>query len=240
LGVQTAIILAMVALVSWPQFRPVRPQSIWRYAPDAVLLARANDAAQYSDAALDAARAAALRATRTAYVSGATPAVAPASSNDVERAAPFFTPQSVAALGARVNALLGLARTSLNVPIPFARLVLRDIRTGLALAHTTADEQGRFSFLDLAANGYIVELLGPDGSVIATSALVSMSPGAIERADVRVATSTAALTASMGNAVAASALPVATNIAADSGITRTTPALTQQESSGANPGAVAR
>ena len=43
LGVQAAIVLTMVAFVSWPEFRPVRAQSVWRYAPDAVLLARTQD-----------------------------------------------------------------------------------------------------------------------------------------------------------------------------------------------------
>ena len=48
LGVQIAIVLAMVVFVSWPQFRPVRAQSIWRYAPAAVLQARTLDAARYA------------------------------------------------------------------------------------------------------------------------------------------------------------------------------------------------
>ena len=48
LGVQIAIVLAMVAFVSWPQFRPVRAQSVWRYAPAAVLQARTLDAARYA------------------------------------------------------------------------------------------------------------------------------------------------------------------------------------------------
>ena len=48
LGVQAAIVLTMVAFVSWPEFRPVRAQSVWRYAPDAVLLARTQDAERFS------------------------------------------------------------------------------------------------------------------------------------------------------------------------------------------------
>ena len=43
LGVQAAIVLTMVALVSWPEFRPVRAQSVWRYVPSAVVQARTSD-----------------------------------------------------------------------------------------------------------------------------------------------------------------------------------------------------
>ena len=48
LGVQAAIVLTMVVLVSWPEFRPVRAQSVWRYAPAAVLQARTSDAERFS------------------------------------------------------------------------------------------------------------------------------------------------------------------------------------------------
>ena len=51
LGVQAVIVTAMVSSVSWPQvrqFRPVGTQSIWRYVPDAVLLAKTNDAARFA------------------------------------------------------------------------------------------------------------------------------------------------------------------------------------------------
>ena len=42
--------------------------------------------------------------------------------------------------GGKLNALIGFAKTALNAPIPYARLVLRNIRTGQIVARITADE----------------------------------------------------------------------------------------------------
>jgi hypothetical protein len=234
LGVQAAIVLAMVAFVSWPQFRPVRAQSIWRYAPNAVLQARANDAAKYSDMGAGAARRTPFALGQTGYTD-ATGAQMPGNKSDLERAAPYFTPEAVAAAGGRLNALIGFARTSLNVPIPYARVVLRNIRTGIIAGHALANDQGQFSFVDLDANAYIVELLGPDGSVVATSAMVSMARGYVLQTEVRVAASAAAVATSLGNSTV-SALPQATTLAASNDVTRTTPALTTQESPGPGTG----
>src|SRR6266850_1266999 len=49
IGVQAVIVLTMVVFVSWPQFRPLRAQSVWRYAPAVVQQAKTDDAATYSD-----------------------------------------------------------------------------------------------------------------------------------------------------------------------------------------------
>src|SRR5258705_7024518 len=48
LAVQAAIVLTMVASVSWPQFQPVRAQSVWRYVPAAILQAKTTDAARFT------------------------------------------------------------------------------------------------------------------------------------------------------------------------------------------------
>lgn len=226
LGVQTAIVLAMLALVSWPQFRTAQPGSIWRYAPDAVLLARANEAAQYSNASFEAARAAAMRATPLTYTaaSGGTSAETFAEPGNKT---PFYA--AVAAAGGKLNALLGFARTALNAPIPYARLALRDIRTGQIVARVTADEHGQFSFLDLDASSYIVELIGADGSVLAASPMVSMLVGDVRRTEIRTAAAATTVSTSLGDKLTATA-PQATATAADSGVTRTSADQTPQES----------
>ena|SRR5436309_3242486 len=220
LGVQAAIVLTMVAFVSWPQFRPVRAQSVWRYAPAAILEARTNDAARYAGNGASARR---LGLDDAPFATAQNP-LGQAQAGPVS-----YTTAAVAAAGGRLNALLGIARNSLNAPIPYARVALRNINTGRVLARTVANDQGQFSFLDLDANQYIVELLGPDGSVVGTSMMVSMAPGAVRQTAIRTAAAAATVTASFGSTLT-STLPQVTTVATSNDITRTTPTLTTQES----------
>ena len=197
LGIQAFIVLAMVSFVSWPQFRPVRAQSIWRYTPAAVLEARTIDAARYAGAA-----AVSNRRPSISELSSSSPELVPtpqAASAAVDDGRVEFTSGAIAALGGTDNALVGLAQNSLNASIPRARVVLRDIRTGEALQQTTADELGQFWFVDLPASEYVVELLGPDGSVAAASEVVKTSKGRLLRTVVRVAAATAAVVAVLSN-----------------------------------------
>ena len=48
LAVKAAIILVLMALVSWPQFRPLSA-TVWRYVPATALQARSADAARFAD-----------------------------------------------------------------------------------------------------------------------------------------------------------------------------------------------
>jgi hypothetical protein len=223
LGVQIAIVLAMVASVSWPQFRPARALSVWRYAPAAVLQARTLDAARFAGDGAGAGGpgmsldGAALRSAARDSL-GAT-----------NRSDAFYLSPSVAALGGKLNALLGFARTSLNVPIPYARVLLRNIITGQVMARGIANDQGMFSFLDLDTSSYIVELLGPDGSVIATSSIKSLARGDVRRTEIRAAAAATTVAASFGNALTGT-LDTAANVASSNGVTRTTATLTTQES----------
>jgi len=217
LGVQAAIVLAMVALVSYPQFRSVRAQSVWRYVPQAVLAARANDAARFAGDARTRSGMAVTNsaAFETAAGAGVQNALTGAAG------AMFYTPLDVAAAGGKVNALLGVARNSLNMPIPYARVVLRNVRTGMVLGRTLADARGLFQFLDLEANGYVVELLGADGAVVAASPIVTMARGAVRQTEVRVAATAATVTASLGDTLTPTA-PQVTTIASSNDVTRTT------------------
>ncbi len=224
LGVQAAIVLAMVASVSWPQFRPVRVQSVWRYAPAAVLEARTIDAARFGGDARTRPAAPLKDAAYTTPINGAQNAPGNARP-DVS----YVTPAAVTVLGGKVNALVGFARTSLNTPIPYARVVLRNIRTGRALARTVANERGEFSFVDLESNVYIVELVGADGSVVAASPMVMMARGDVQRTELRVASAASTVAASFGNTLAPT-LEQATAVAASSDVARTTTTVTAQES----------
>lgn len=218
LGVQTAIVLAMVALVSWPEFRPMRAQSVWRYAPDAVLLARTQDAARFAgDKSLFNQR------------SYSTPIAGQSVGNG-------YLAQGTTRTGGRVNAVSGRALTSLNAPIAYARVVLRNIRTGQLLAETTADANGEFSFVDLDPNLYIVEVLGANGAVIGTSTMVAgMTRGEMRTLEVRVAAAAAAVRTALGNTLTATA-PQATAVAAANDVTLTTTTQATAVSPGASTG----
>jgi hypothetical protein len=141
----------------------------------------------------------------------------------------FQTSAALAAVGARLNALVGVARTSLNMPIPFARVVLRNIGTGQVFARTVANEHGVFSFLDLDANTYLVELLDGDGSVVATSSLLTMARGDVKQTIVRTAAAAGTVAVSFGNNTAPT-LPQVTTVAVSNDVTRTSAALQTQES----------
>ena len=227
LAVQALIVLTVVTLVSWPQFRPARTQhSVWRYAPAVVLEARATDAARFAGNPTE-------RMTRPTVGVDQTAPEAPVSVTTPaqgQRRLEYHASAAVAAAGARLNALLGSARTSLNAPIPYARVVLRNIRTGQVLARAVANELGQFSFIDVTANAYIVELLGPDGSVVAASPIVSLSLGDVRTTEIRAAAAATTVALSFSNTMTSTLLQ-ATAAAASSDVTRTTSTLTPQESS---------
>lgn len=221
LGVQAAVILTMVTLVSWPEFRPVRTQSVWRYVPAAVLEARTSDAARFvgDRATLPPA----MSLNQTAFNDSKVP----------DASAHYATPAAAAA-GGKLSALRGVARTSLNASIPYARVVLRNIRTGQVLAQTTANADGQFTFTDVEANSYIVELLGADGAVVATSSMLTIARGELRLTEVRVAAAAAAVKASLGNTLAPTA-PQATTIASSNNVTRTTTSQVMAVSPGPRP-----
>jgi hypothetical protein len=229
LGIQALIVLAVVWFVSWPQFRPVRAQSIWRYSPQAVLEARTLDAARYASAAATSSR---LRSADEPVSS--TPFVpVPLGSPVVDDQRLEFTPGAIAALGGKDNALVGLAQNSLNAVIPHARVLLRDIRSGEALQQATADELGQFSFIDLAPSDYVVELLGPDGSVVAASEVVTTSKGRVLRTVVRVAAAATAIVAVLSMQLSPT-LPQVNTLATNSDVTRTTTTQTPRVTSTGN------
>ena len=216
-GIQAIVVVAVVSFVSWPQFRPARAQSIWRYAPAAVLEARTIDAARYAGAA-----SASTRRPFIGDLSSSTELVpTPQGSAVIDDTQDEFAPGAIAALGGTDNALVGLVQNSLNASIPRARVVLRDIRTGEALQQATADELGQFWFVDLPGSEYVVELLGPDGSVVAASEVVKTSKGRLLRTVVRVAAATAAVVAVLSNQLWPSR-DYATAIATSSDVTPTT------------------
>ena len=105
-----------------------------------------------------------------------------------ERASRSGIAREVTDAGGRFNAIFGWARTALNTPVAYARVVIRNLITGQIEARATADRDGQFTFLDLPPTGYIVEILGDDGTVIATSEAMTVVTGQAQAATIRIAT----------------------------------------------------
>jgi hypothetical protein len=171
---QATFVVTLGAIVSPPQIsHAARPVNMWRpngpLAPLPELVA-ADTRVAYSQAVADGNRASGRATTRR-------------SESAVSRVASGNTGR---AYGALIAGITGRARNALSQPVPFAQLVLRSLDTGDIVAETTADENGKFSFGDLSPTGYVVELLGADGSVIAASELVAATSGGSQEANVRL------------------------------------------------------
>lgn len=170
-GFQAMVVLTMAALVSWPEQRQVRADDFWHAdggtrRPDVGGTPRTRRGegryligyGSASEFTLGANAASALR--RKLY------------ENDVEgRKRP--TPPDVLVLGGKINAIVGYARLG-SAAIPFARVLLRNVATGLVEARGVADENGRFAFVDVMPSEYLVEILDGNGAVVGASDPISV------------------------------------------------------------------
>jgi hypothetical protein len=193
-AVQAIGVFALIVLVSWPEQRQVRAATLWR--PNGTLTPRRAtiDEDRRVRAGQDAGRRAIVGRGPGYHQMSAVTDDALASKLYGDPLNPprgFVTPTAIADLGGRTNALVGRARTTLNTPIPYARLLLRNMSTGLVDAQATADEEGRFTFLDVDPSAYIVELVDTNGAVLAASGLVPISFGELRETTVRVASARA-------------------------------------------------
>jgi hypothetical protein len=142
--------------VGYPQFRqPARPVTIWRTAGP--LTPRPDLVASDRRFAYGVAGASAMQGDLR-YSDGRSEHGSAADRQDARTG-----------LSSRSSQISGRARTSLNQPIPFATLLLRNLRTGRIESRVRADQNGRFQFDTLVSSRYVVELLGVDGAVLAAS-----------------------------------------------------------------------
>lgn len=164
LALQATLVVGVTATVGYPEFRePVRPVTIWRTSgpltprPDLV----ASD--QRFAFGLDSASSEAARSEQRRLESGLR--------TDTTNAARFDT--RAGNTGSRSRTISGNARTSLNQAVPFATVVLRNIRTGRIEGRVRADQNGRFEFDVFNTSGYVIEMVGTNGAVIAASEMMT-------------------------------------------------------------------
>jgi hypothetical protein len=207
-GVHVLIVLTLMVAVSWPDMGQVRAVSAWR--ADGPLSGRRDAASTH------AGRGTGRPGRQTGEYGFGSAAYAPStganatglrqrlSEDTVEgrRRRPIHA--GVLALGGKLNAILGRARTALNSPMPGALLVLRNLTSGQVEARTTASETGEFVFLDVTPDNYVVELLGAAGEVNATSESLAVDLGELVQTTVR-APSVGALKAIFGSVMEATA-----------------------------------
>ena len=190
-GLQALAVLALVVLVSYPDHRQLRAVSVWRAGGPLASGGNVDDVlARYADRRVEIGFGS-IGLERTSAAGGsANSLLRRLYENDVEgRRRQFTTPAAVLMLGGKINGIIGRVRTTLNASVPHARLVLRNVVSGQVEARATADEEGRFTFLDVMPSGYVVELVGPDGAVLAASELVSVDLGDLQETSVRVSAS---------------------------------------------------
>lgn len=93
-----------------------------------------------------------------------------------------------------------------GAPLPNTSVRLRNVDTGQLVGTTTSNTMGEYSFQGLPAGNYIVETVAPNGTVLGTSAAVSLAPGAMAATGVAVSTTaTAAAAAGVGGGAAGAA-----------------------------------
>lgn len=167
--IQVVCVLALIALVSWPQFKPIKEQAtVWRANPLEVRT-------QASSA--ERARADGDSTSRTFDLPDPTrpeqATLLPQLLDGVRRAEENAEGTTrLAEEDSEALDIVGRARTTMNEAIPYATLVLRNQLTGAVEGRVRADESGRFVFKGLAMGRYIIELVDRDGRVASSAPAV--------------------------------------------------------------------
>jgi hypothetical protein len=222
-GAQVLIVLTLMVAVTWPRLADVRAVTVWR-SNGAFAASRGAASPEGSDTPRAGRGAPQFGVGTAAY----NPSMGGNASgfrgrlyeDDVEGRRRRPTPAAVLALGGKLNAIVGRARTALNAPMPYARLALRDLKSGLVEARGTANEAGQFVFLDVIPSGYVVELIGATGEVLAASESLVIDIGDLRETTVR-GTSEGALKVMFGSMMEATASE-AVSAASRDGVTQVT------------------
>lgn len=113
------------------------------------------------------------------------------------------------AVGPHATAIIGSAWDVDNSPIEFANLRLRDVIAGKIEATATADERGQFTFANVPAGSYVVELLNDGGKVETMGHVFTIAPGETVATFVRLPAKVPTWTSFFTNTAGAAALAAA-------------------------------
>ncbi|MDO8795099.1 MAG: carboxypeptidase-like regulatory domain-containing protein [Vicinamibacterales bacterium] len=167
---QVVCVLALIALASWPQFRPIKEQAtVWRANPLEVRTQAAplNRVGTRQDGSA--------RSTFTLPDPNRPDqsSLLPELLNEVRR---FEEKTELTRRRSEDEneglEIIGRARTTMNEPVPYATLVLRNQLTGAVEGRARADESGRFVFKGLPVGKYVIELVDRDGRVASSAPAV--------------------------------------------------------------------
>jgi hypothetical protein len=201
LSTQVVAVATLTTAVGWPKYRPAPRPRVWVVNGPAV---PARDAALQDARLLSAQDEAARRRARAGVPSRSDGPAGPVASGPDTSLQPQQSLTSdeearqLRALGAFSNALVGRAITDTGQRVPYARLILRNTITGQIEGRVVADQNGNFTFTDVSGNGYVIEMVGADGSVVASSGIVSISNGDLKQTTVRI-TGNSTMRAIFGN-----------------------------------------
>jgi hypothetical protein len=120
--------------------------------------------------------------------------------------------------GTRSTSIIGAGWQADGTPIPYARVRLRGTMTGRVAAHAVANESGQFSFHNVEAGSYLIELVSESGKVIAVGHAFTIGPGETVATFVRLGTRAPWFAGFFANAAAAVA-----SSAAAAGVTAVAP-----------------
>jgi hypothetical protein len=146
---------------------------------------------------------------------------APASKTSAPRSVSADVPRSTPGLlpGTKSNVfttIQGNALTSTNGVLPDGTVRLRDVRFGRIVATTITDKSGLFEFRGIEPGSYVVELLGNDLTILATSQILSIDAGQALSAVVKLPFRAAPFGGIFGHTAASAA--VVASAAAASGV----------------------
>jgi len=167
--IQVVCVLALIALASWPKFKPIKEQAtLWRANPLEVRTQAASFDRRFdyddptrrnfqiTDPGQQASRQDVLGSGAS---STRTPGFADTAKPKIEELQEGLE-------------IIGRARTSMNEAVPYANLVLRNQETGAVEGRARADEGGRFVFKNLPPGKYVIELVDKNGRVASAAPAV--------------------------------------------------------------------
>lgn len=120
--------------------------------------------------------------------------------------AAFVSPVSILAQQAQTGGISGTATTANGQRIANARVQIVDAN-GNVVSTTTTRANGSFSTSGLNPGNYTVQVLGPNGAIVGTSAAVTVTAGAVATG-VAITATAAAITAAGLSAVTIGAIVI--------------------------------